>query len=645
MFALLLFGILNLAILAERSIATATSKEIYVDTLRKADVYTFIQIDIPKALLSDLKDLDRNNDIQNIMKKIGVSDQEILNTLTRLSFHLRVQERVEKSLENVINFLTMEKDSFEVTIFDPDSLSREVSKEMNTLIRDSDLRNVVLQEVIAPNIETINKGDLPLNITITNEEMMEISEHVITRKWLYEELEKSVDAIVPYLFGSSQTFSISVKLDDRVDIFSEKLKDILQNEDVHKPILDQISASIGPILIQNQNNIPDEIRFSEDDAKLLISQSLSEQWAETTMDQILTQITDYLVGRSESLDVEIQIFSIKQDLLIDLEESIRKRAQSYLQNLPQCRENILTDTNYSSPKKLPECLPENPVFKSRLEPEIVNRVEAIIKPIIATVSHSIPDQISFTETDLRLLDSSGLIPRTRDLIISGWTFTDKDMQEFISERSDGKMYDQILSTRSVIKNNSTFTDKDLSNENGSTKSSKIYNYSDVETIRQLVNKTKIFKTLLFMPVIVFALLIAFLGGGTWRSRAWWLLLTIAVSSAITWMMWTYILPPYIYEAVSKAINDEFIRMSETELRDFPTTTAILSGKINLLTTLIIDSLSNKVASFALYLCSLSALIILVLGAAHIYFARAKVILKKNTGNMGSRQSDEHLNTK
>ena len=134
MFALLLFGILNLAILAERSIATATSKEIYVDTLRKADVYTFIQIDVPKALLSDLKDLDRSNDIQNIMKKIGVSDQEILNTLTRLSFHLRVQERVEKSLENIINFLTMEKDSFEVTIFDPDSLSREVSKEMNILL-------------------------------------------------------------------------------------------------------------------------------------------------------------------------------------------------------------------------------------------------------------------------------------------------------------------------------------------------------------------------------------------------------------------------------------------------------------------------------------------------------------------------------
>ena len=88
---------------------------------------------------------------------------------------------------------------------------------------------------------------------------------------------------------------------------------------------------------------------------------------------------------------------------------------------------------------------------------------------------------------------------------------------------------------------------------------------------------------------------------------------IAVSSAITWIIWTYILPPYIYETVSKVINDEFIRISETELRDFPTTTYILSSHINLIATLIIDSLSNKIASLALYLFSLSTLIVLILG--------------------------------
>ena len=88
----------------------------------------------------------------------------------------------------------MGKDSFEVTVFDLESLSREVSKETNTLIRGSDLRTVVLQEVIAPNIETINKGELPLNITITNEEMMEISDHVITPKmWTFFIIHLSVD--------------------------------------------------------------------------------------------------------------------------------------------------------------------------------------------------------------------------------------------------------------------------------------------------------------------------------------------------------------------------------------------------------------------------------------------------------------------
>ena len=72
------------------------------------------------------------------------------------------------------------------------------------------------------------------------------------------------------------------------------------------------------------------------------------------------------------------------------------------------------------------------------------------------------------------------------------------------------------------------------------------------------------------------------------------------------------------------INDEFIRISETELRDFPTTTSILSSHINLITTLIIDSLSNQIASLALYLFSLSTLIILILGTTHIYFNRAKL---------------------
>ena len=637
--ALLLFVIINVSIMAERTISAGTSKNIYVETLRKADAYTFIRTEIPKALLSDLKDLNGSNDVQNILKDIGVSDQEILNTLDRLSLHLRIQEKVENSLENVTDFLTMETDSFEVTIFDPKSLSREVSKETNTLIRDSDLRTLILREVIAANIATIDKKELPLNITITNEEILEISEHVITQKWLYEELEKAVHSIVPYLFGISQTFSVSVKLDDRVDMFSQRLKDILHNKDIDQPILDQISASAIPILIQNQNNIPNKIRFTEDDAKLLISQSLSEQWIEKTIDDLLTQITGYLVGRSESFDIKMEISPIKQDLLFNLERSIKQRTHSYLQNLPRCRENTLTDTNYTYTNKLPECLPGNPVIKSGIESEIVSRVESIMEPIVATVSHSIPNQISFTETDLRLLDSSGIIPRTRNLIINGWTFSDRDLEDFFSERNDRQTYDQILSTRSAIKNSSTFTDKDLRGKNGYPKSSGISNYSDLENIRQLVNKTKTFKTLLFIPVILFAILIAILGGGTWRSRASWGLLAIAVSSAITWIIWTYILPPYIYETVSKVINDEFIRISETELRDFPTTTYILSSHINLIATLIIDSLSNQIASLALYLFSLSTLIILILGTTHIYFNRGRITLQKNTANRESKQSD------
>jgi hypothetical protein len=141
-----------------------------------------------------------------------------------------------------------------------------------------------------------------------------------------------------------------------------------------------------------------------------------------------------------------------------------------------------------------------------------------------------------------------------------------------------------------------------------------------------------------MPVIVFAVLIAFLGGVTWRSRASWALLTIAASSAITWMIWTYILPQYIYETVGKVINGEFIRISETELRDFPTTTGILSSKINLIATLIINSLSNKIASLALYLFILSTLLSLVLGAAQGQLWHAALILKNYIKNIASRQS-------
>ena len=638
-FTILLLGILNLAIFTERSIDAAASKEIYIEILRRANVYTFIQIDLPKAMLSDIKNLNRESDIQAIMEKVGISDQEILNTLTRLGSHLHIQEGVEKSIEDIINFLTMETDSLEIFIYNPESLALEISKETKTLIRNSDVRNVVLEELIAPNIETINNTDLPLNITITNEEMMEIVEHVITQKWLHDELGKSLDAITPYLFGTGDNFSISVRLDDRVDIFSEKLKTILKNNDIYKPILNQISASIGPILTENQNNIPDEIRFSENDAKTLLSHSLSEQWVEKTIDQILDQITDYLVGRSESFNINVHIFPIKQDLLFNLEESISKRTHLYLENLPQCQEDISTGTSYTSTIKLPKCLTKNPVFKSRLEPEIDRRVEAIIRPIITTVSYSIPDQISLAETDLRLLDSSDLIHQTRNFIINGWTFTDKDLQKFIYARSDGKIHDQLLSIRSLIKHNSTFTDQDIYDENGLIKASEKNIYSNVENIRRLVSTIKTLKILVFFPVIIFAILIGFLGGRTWASRASWALLTLTVSAAITWIIWTHILPPYINETLGKSLNDEIIKVSQADLQSFPTTRGILYDRINILTYLTIDSLSNKIASHAFYLFCLSSLLSVVLGITHTYFGHSNIILKKYVKGMMSKQSD------
>ncbi|MBM24691.1 MAG: hypothetical protein CL760_03165 [Chloroflexi bacterium] len=126
---------------------------------------------------------------------------------------------------------------------------------------------------------------------------------VITSEWLQSESEATIGGLVKYIVGDSDEFTISIYLNDRIELLFFQIKLIIANSEFYK-------LAITP-KIQDQfiENLPDLFigLTKKEELNKSVSQMFPTEWLREETENGIDQLEMYLLGEKDNLEITINL--------------------------------------------------------------------------------------------------------------------------------------------------------------------------------------------------------------------------------------------------------------------------------------------------------------------------------------------------
>ena len=154
----------------------------------------------------------------------------------------------------------------------------------------------------------VNLPGLPLGIDVTPDGVAGYAARVLPPDWLAENVGGAIAQAVPYLTGETDTFEITLQLDDRVEAADVVVRDLLRDARVHSYLLDEI---VRPRLDESKEILFGELPFNPglttDQILDGVSDVVPEDWLKARIEDVLDQVVPYAVGKTDSFAVHIPV--------------------------------------------------------------------------------------------------------------------------------------------------------------------------------------------------------------------------------------------------------------------------------------------------------------------------------------------------
>tara|TARA_B100001971_G_C18096876_1_gene486602 strand:+ start:67 stop:918 length:852 start_codon:yes stop_codon:yes gene_type:complete len=234
-----------------------------------------------------------------------------------------------------------------------------------------------------------------------------------------------------------------------------------------------------------------------------------------------------------------------------------------------------------------------------------------IETAVDTVALSrVPDTLTYTQTDLKnalakvgALENYDLFEDVREIIGTGWTYDEIDLRADLIDFIDEDAVDRMDDIRGFLSDGWTYTEQDfrdlIAEENG------FQTLDDFDTAREWFQRARSWRMLVYFPVVVLLLIIAFLGGRTWGSRIGWAAAYLVMSTAIIFLLFGPVFGTFSEAGVADVPNFDDLRadaIAEIPVADnFGDTQLMATNKLIDILEDVVDDFASGVAGKAFFL--------------------------------------------
>ncbi|MFQ5873070.1 MAG: hypothetical protein ACE5JL_04625 [Dehalococcoidia bacterium] len=596
---LLFFVVLLAALLIFRINGTVFDPEFYAEQFRKADIYHFLLNDlltsaIDEARSKDAADLPGGFN-ENPVASVDLTTEEIVAAANRAVPPEWLQAQVEQVLDQVGGYATGRRDSFQFTIRAKERVTDLVSESRDLLLK-ANAYDLLLDEVVEPRAEEAlaDEGILPFRVPLTGARIVSAVREVIPRSWVEGQVVVAIDEVTPYAVGDKDSFEVRVMLADQVETALRVTKDLLREADAYALLYDEVIAPQVLEAIGEGFALPYGIEVSDEEILSAMREVAPVDWVQEQVEMVIDESGSYLIGSQDYMEVTITLEQNKRNALELVDREVNERLTTIIQIIPTCAEGQVP----SLAGGLPSCLPSGLDVLGILQTFDID----ITGPLAEAMDATVPDSVTFTDTDLRqaLIESGSeknveLLDEVREVLSQGWSYTDQELRQDLLDNIGEDSIRVLDDIRDALRNGWTYTDADYRQDLIDAEEADALDA--VDNVREWLGRVRSFQWAPYLLAFIIVVGIGFLGGRRWNSRIAWAAGVVVIASLII-----FIAAGPVWSAVgSDRLEDE-----RTEaLKDLDETALLVADKgITLGITAVDDFFSGL---------SLSSLITFIIG--------------------------------
>ncbi|MFQ5996476.1 MAG: hypothetical protein ACE5KP_02505 [Dehalococcoidales bacterium] len=199
----------------------------------------------------------------------------------------------------------------------------------NDQLRQADVYNFVYKDVLPAALEEAGISDDTSEAGINIKPyIIDVVEQTLPPEWLQVQVEQSINQVVPYVWGDTESFKVNVPLKDRVEALAQTAKDTLHKEEVFPVFYDQTIDLMLDKITPDMEEMPLPFALTRDEMATILRTVLPADWALMQIDSAIDEVVPYFTKDKAQFTIQVDIAD-RLDALEVVVVDILKKPETY----------------------------------------------------------------------------------------------------------------------------------------------------------------------------------------------------------------------------------------------------------------------------------------------------------------------------
>ena len=497
--------------------------DFYLETLKEEEIYDFIAIEFINSLYSEWKQTRQGKEHSEVFDEVGLSDEEISQSLGKIIDPLWLQGLVENNGPSVLSYLNGIDNEFAIHIqFQP--LISNFSREIYELVESSDVYEFFINSIAKRIVdESIN---FPGNPYPTESELVMVLEEHFSEEFVSHQINKAGDSFFRYLSGEEDEWEFYIPPEKVREPIKNSLNDIVANN-IDEYIMGIVSSKFLNLFSLYKENFDWAIQINDRDIEEAIGNSLSSELLQSMSNTFVEVFVSYLVAEIDYLEVELDLREMNKSIDTMLQTRIISNPENRLTLLVQC--GNVDQKKHSNLLGIADCNKNNNAT-TQLGKLQVNANSILNNQLNQTAIVELPHTLLLEMNDLFSADEQISIKELRAKLRDEFRWGNRDLKKvFEMYDSEGFLWENFVEIRTSLNNGIVYDQHDLKDD-----------ISGIINVKNIRDGLSILRMLEYLPLVIslgFAFLFGCLARSRWKERIIAALFALSISCFLVYILW------------------------------------------------------------------------------------------------------------
>ncbi|HUV53230.1 MAG TPA: hypothetical protein VMW64_09190, partial [Dehalococcoidia bacterium] len=178
----------------------------------------------------------------------------------------------------------------------------------NEQLRQADIYNFLYDEALPAaldEIETNESSDFKIDLTEIKDDLVSAAREILPPEWLEERVESATETVIPYILGSTDSFSYTAKFKDRVETAAQVIKDDILGGEAFNTLYDEAISQATDEVLKNMDKMPYMLTIDRAEIEDFLKTIADRDWIVSETNKAIDAVMPYFTGESEHFAITL----------------------------------------------------------------------------------------------------------------------------------------------------------------------------------------------------------------------------------------------------------------------------------------------------------------------------------------------------